>query len=171
MNIYPLFTSLRSFVAYKFSVVRRHARRDHFWTHLTGGEATLAVFPGKGQRVSPSRKLIGIKNIRVDQIIGTLNRTTDFDAYFRPLKKHILNRWVNAYILNEQDGWSPIIVHKVGEQYFVEDGHHRVSVAHSTGMEFIEAKVWEYDVQCKQTEVCQPVTCPERGSVNAYASG
>jgi len=130
------------------------------------------VFPGQNERISPSRKLVGIKDIRVAEIVGTLNRETDFDSRFRPLKKHNEERWINIYILNEQDGWSPIVVHKVGEQYFVEDGHHRVSVARATGMEFIEAKVWEYAVKPRQSEVCEPAACcMEKRPSKAYVTG
>ena len=171
MNIYPSFTSLRSFISYKFSIVRMSALRDSFWAKLTGLDSKLEVFPGKAQRISPSRKLIGMKEIRVDQIVGTFNRGHDFDHQFRPLKKHMSNRWVNAFITLERDGWAPILVHKVGEQYFVEDGHHRVSVARSIGMVFIEAKVWEYTAQSKHTETCQSANCPERSSSKTYATG
>jgi hypothetical protein len=40
-------------------------------------------------------------------------------------------------------GWLPIEVIKVGNDYFVVDGHHRTSVARSAGMAFIDAEVWE----------------------------
>lgn len=171
MNIYPLFTTRRNFLAYKFSTLRMRALSDVFQAMLTGSKSTLEVFPGNEQRLSPSRKLIGIKNIHVAEIVGTLDRETDFDRQFRPLKKHTLDRWVNAYILHEQDGWSPIVVHKIGEKYFVEDGHHRVSVARAIGMEFIEAKVWEYSSQAKAKEACPDCPCLERKSAKAYAAG
>ncbi len=35
----------------------------------------------------------------------------------------------------------PISVYRVGEQHFVRDGHHRVSVAHALGESLIEADV------------------------------
>src|SRR4030095_9771588 len=108
MNQYPSMTTLRSFLAYKFSVLRMKALRASLWAKLTRTESTLTIFPKHDQRLSPSRKLLGLTNIRVDQIVGTLNRETDFDQQFRPLNKHTLQRWVNAYLLHEQDGWSPL---------------------------------------------------------------
>jgi len=159
MNLQPSFTSLHSYVSYKFSDLRMRARLEQLWSRITGIKSTLPMFPGQNDRISPSRKLLGIKDIRVAEIVGTLNRETDFDSQFRPLKKHNEERWINIYILNEQDGWSPIVVHKVGEQYFVEDGHHRVSVARAIGMEFIEAKVWEYAIQPKPAEIYEPAIC------------
>jgi hypothetical protein len=107
----------------------------------------------------------------VAEIVGTLNRDSDFDTHFRPLKKHNIDRWVNAYILREQDGWSPIIVHKLGDEFFVEDGHHRVSVAYDIGMEYIEAKVWEYAIQTPTVVTCQPTCCMEKSSSRVYVTG
>jgi hypothetical protein len=35
------------------------------------------------------------------------------------------------------------MLYKIGEAYFVEDGNHRVSVAHYQGVEWIDAEVTE----------------------------
>jgi ParB-like chromosome segregation protein Spo0J len=37
----------------------------------------------------------------------------------------------------------PISVFRLGEQHFVDDGHHRVSVAQALGMKSIDAEVVE----------------------------
>ena len=172
MNMQPTFSSLHSFVSYKFSNLRLRARLGQIWSKLTGKDSSLLVFPGQNDRVSPSRKLLGIKNIRVAEIVGTLNRETDFDSHFRPLKNHNEARWINIYLLNEVDGWSPIAVHKVGDQYFVEDGHHRVSVARATGVEYIEANVWEHAIQPKPAEVChQTICCGGKHPSKAFVTG
>lgn len=117
---------------------------------------------------SRNKRNLGIQNIPTDSIIGTLGRNTDFDSNFRPLRVHLLDRWVNTYLRLDSDGWGPIVAHKVGNEYYVEDGHHRVSVAKFVGMMFIEAEVWDHStaqtpqqscagrrrVLKKQTEVC-----------------
>ena len=162
MNIYPSFTNARSSASYKFSALRMRALRDSFWAKLTGRNSKLTAFPEHAQRDRPNRKLVGVKDIRIDQIIGTLNRDCDFDNKFRPLGKHLLERWVNIFAYLDPDGWEPILVHKIGEQYYVEDGHHRVSVARSIEMFFIQAKVWEYTpAQSKRTADCAKLRCPE----------
>jgi hypothetical protein len=173
MNMIPSFTNLRGFVAYQFTVLRMRALRGRIWAKLSGMPSELIVFPGDNEHsyIIPHRKLVGIKNIRVTEIVGTLSRETDFDIQFRPLKKHVLTRWVNAYILHEQNGWSPIIVHKVRNEYFVEDGHHRVSVARAMGMEYIEAKVWDYSPRNQPAEKYHWVRCTEKSSVKAYMTG
>jgi hypothetical protein len=35
----------------------------------------------------------------------------------------------------------PVVLHKLGDEYFVEDGNHRVSVARFQGVEWIDAVV------------------------------
>ncbi|HLO17685.1 MAG TPA: ParB N-terminal domain-containing protein [Anaerolineales bacterium] len=169
MNIYPSFTNVRSFMSYRFSTLRMNALRDSLWAKLTGRNTKLAIFPEKDPQRSPNRRCIGIRDIELEQIIGTLGRQSDFDHKFRPLKSHLRERWVNIHLTQESVGWSPIVVHKVGDRYYVEDGHHRVSVARSLGMAFIQAKVWEYPVSVKQTKKCQLERCAERSSVRAYA--
>ena len=172
MNMVPSFTSLHSFVSYQFTILRMRALRDRIWAKFSGMPSELIIFPGDNERshIIPNRKLLGIKDIRVAEIVGTLNREPDFDALFRPLKKHTLARWVNAYILHEHDGWPPIIVHKVREEYFVEDGHHRVSVARALGVEFIEAKVWDYTHRNQEVKQYHWVTCTEKSSAKAYVT-
>lgn len=173
MNIVPTFTSLRSFASYLFSVLQMRARLDQFWAKLSGTNTEMSVFPGNDLhlRIAASLQLIGLQNIRVDQIAGTLHRTRDFDHHFRPLTKHSLERWVNTYILHEQDRWAPIVVHKIGQRYFVEDGHHRVSVARMIGMDFIDAKVWEHGTQSEHASACSRPKGAEKSSTKVYATG
>jgi hypothetical protein len=41
------------------------------------------------------------------------------------------------------DAMPPVLLYKVGEMYFVEDGHHRISVARALGWDVIDARVTE----------------------------
>ncbi|NWG07333.1 MAG: ParB N-terminal domain-containing protein [Chloroflexi bacterium] len=169
MNTHFPLSIRRNLLAYKFFRLRTRALNDAFRAMQTSSKITLEVFPGIGQRITPSLKLIGIQSIRVAEVVGTFKWETDFDHQFRPLQKRALNRWVNAYLRHEQNGWDPILAHKIDGKYFIEDGHHRVSVARFLGMEFIEATVWEYSSE--GAEVCQDWPCCERSSSKAYAVG
>ncbi len=40
----------------------------------------------------------------------------------------------------------PISLYRLGERHYVDDGHHRVSVAHALGMAAIDAEVTELGV-------------------------
>ena len=170
MNIYPQLTIIRSSLVDKFYALQTPARRDSMWARLIGKSTALALFPEQAPEKSPNRKFIGVKDVPLEQIVGTLNRPSDFDQKFRPLKSYLRDRWVNAYLALESSGWAPILVHKIGDRYYVEDGHHRVSIARSLGMGFIQARVWEYPVQRTKTEKYQPLHCPERNCVQVYAA-
>jgi hypothetical protein len=169
MNIYPTFTDIRSHLSHQFFNLRTDARRDALWAKLMGKNTTLALFPEEAPEKSPNRKFIGTQDIPVEQIVGTISRQGDFDHKFRPINKHLRDRWVNACIALEREGWSPILVHKVGDHYYVEDGHHRVSIARSLGLTFVPARVWEYPCLVKEPKPCQTEACPARSSAQVYA--
>ncbi len=87
---------------------------------------------------------IGMQQIPLDKIIGSVGRYNDFDKAFLPRQRHTRGRWINIDMANLQDViLPPIEVYKVGEVYFVKDGNHRVSVAREKGQAFIDANVIE----------------------------
>jgi len=86
----------------------------------------------------------GVQEIPIAQIRGSENRTRDFDASFHPLKEHLRERWIRLYSLIQLGHeMPPIAVYRVGEVYFVRDGHHRVSIAGRLRRETIRAYVVE----------------------------
>lgn len=86
----------------------------------------------------------GVKTIRVDQIAGSLNRYHEFDRAFLPKADQLSSRWQKVdRAFYEDIHLPPVVLYKVGEVYFVVDGHHRVSVAREQGQEFIEAEIRE----------------------------
>jgi len=170
MNAYLSFTDNYNIGLHKFSTLRMRALRSALLAKLTGKSTELAVFPDNIRYDLANRRLIGVKDIQVNQIVGTMNRDCDFDNKFRPLGQHLLDRWVNMFNFNS-DSWPPILVHKIGDQYYVEDGHHRVSVANSFGMLFVQAKVWEYPAQEKRINTCEKKCCPDRSFSKAYTTG
>ncbi len=129
----------------RFDDALRKARLWRRWHRLLGRPETLLPFgpilASLKQRTGFYR---GIKEIPLKQVVGSIDRATDFDREFRPLTDRNRNRWVNIRGLQSGRGWEPIVVHKIGNLYFIEDGHHRVSVARDSGLQAIEAKVIEY---------------------------
>jgi hypothetical protein len=80
----------------------------------------------------------------VDQIAGSLNRYQEFDRAFLPASDALATRWQNINRAFYQEiSLPPVVLYKVGQVYFVVDGHHRVSVAREQGQIFIEAEVRE----------------------------
>lgn len=165
MNTSLPLTSLRSYVANEFSALRTRALRDRLWARLIGTNTKLARFPEGTFQKGPNRKFLGTLDIPVKEIIGTLYRHSDFDRQFRPLNRNLRDRWVNIYLLQQSEGWPPILVHNVGGHYYVEDGHHRVSVARNLGVLFIQARVWEYPSPAKPATKCERAECPARSPV------
>lgn len=90
------------------------------------------------------RRLVRTQRIRVDQIVGTIRYTDEFDKNFRPLNEQSRDRWVQAFVGLNEDRWQPIVVHQVGESFYVAKGQYQVSVARCTGIKFIEAQVWDH---------------------------
>lgn len=94
----------------------------------------------------------GIRVVRIDQIVGSLNRYHQFDRAFLPKQAEIAERWQRVNLAFYQDiSLPPVLLYQVGEVYFVVDGHHRVSVAREQGQEFIEAEVRECSSKIKIT--------------------
>lgn len=86
----------------------------------------------------------GVKTIRVEQIAGSLNRYHEFDRAFLPKEDQLASRWQKVdRAFYEDIHLPPVVLYKVGDVYFVVDGHHRVSVAREQGQEYIEAEVRE----------------------------
>ena len=99
----------------------------------------------------------GVKTIRVDQIAGSLNRYHEFDRAFLPKEDQLANRWQQVNRAFYQDIYlPPVVLYKVGEVYFVVDGHHRVSVAREQGQEFIEAEIRECATRVNITPDIRP---------------
>jgi len=99
----------------------------------------------------------GMKTVKVKKIAGSLNRYHDFDRAFLPLQDQLASRWqsVNRAFYTDVN-LPPVVLYKVGEVYFVVDGHHRVSVAREQGQEFIEAEVRECYTRVNITSNIRP---------------
>ncbi len=85
---------------------------------------------------------LGTKLIPLDAIVGSVDKVRDFDRRFRPTSGRSRQRWERlARASRTGEEIPPIDVFQVGDYYFVQDGHHRVSVARSLGLDVIEARV------------------------------
>ncbi|WP_199433932.1 ParB N-terminal domain-containing protein [Qaidamihabitans albus] len=87
---------------------------------------------------------IGLHVIRLDSIVGSVDRGRDFDRRFRPTSGRVRERWERLALASRRgESIPPIEVYRVGELHFIIDGHHRVSVAHARGLSTIDALVTE----------------------------
>ncbi len=128
-----------------FQRARLKAFMNRVWGTLSGQRSTLLSYDEIKEKLHVGGPVYrGVKTIRVDQIAGSLNRYHEFDAVFLPASDKLADRWqsVNRAFYQEIS-LPPVVLYKVGEVYFVVDGHHRVSVAREQGQIFIEAEVRE----------------------------
>jgi hypothetical protein len=104
---------------------------------LKAFDATEAVLP----------RWLGVREIPVAQIVGSVGRWRDLRADFRPRRSPSADeeryRLVRAAV-QRYEPLPPILVHRVGKEYFVLDGHHRVAAARALGRVYIDAEVTEY---------------------------
>jgi hypothetical protein len=86
----------------------------------------------------------GHQTVALDAIVGTVDRARGFDRHFRPTTPQVRARWERiAAAMRRGESMPPVDLYKVGEAYFVKDGHHRVSVSRALGYDVIDAHVVE----------------------------
>ena len=89
----------------------------------------------------------GVQEIPLERVVGSAAppaKIGDFDPGFLPVNRRVRDRWTRIYReMVEGQELPPIDVYKVGDDYYVIDGHHRVSVARSLGRATISARVVE----------------------------
>jgi hypothetical protein len=91
---------------------------------------------------------LGQQLIPLDSIVGTVDRSQEFDRSFLPTSPRVRQRWERINLAQRKgEAMPPIDVYRIGELHFVKDGHHRVSVARAFGYDDIAAYVTEVITQ------------------------
>ena len=107
-------------------------------------ERLLSFEEAKGALTRWTQAYQGMRIVEVNKITGSVGRYRDFDGSFMPLKVSMANRWSRidrAY--HRGDELPAVSLYKIGEEYFVRDGNHRVSVARYHKVAAIDAEVVE----------------------------
>ncbi|HVM28152.1 MAG TPA: chromosome partitioning protein ParB [Mycobacteriales bacterium] len=85
---------------------------------------------------------LGLQQVDLDSIVGSVDRRTGFDRRFRPtseISRRRFERLANA--VRRGEDLPPVDLYRVGEVHFVRDGHHRVAVLRALGRELVSARV------------------------------
>jgi hypothetical protein len=134
-----------------FARERRRQRRDRVASWLLRrppDRRRLLSLDQTLQAAAPaSRRRRGVEAIALDSIVGTAERAKvrTFDRRFRPPSSS-RHRWERLWMVGRRGApLPPISVFRVGDEHFVDDGHHRVSVARALGMFAIDAEVTELE--------------------------
>ena len=89
-------------------------------------------------------KSLGLQVVTIESIVGSVDRTGDFDRYFRPTSTHSRARWERLAVAQRRgESVPPVQLYRVGSMHFVIDGHHRVSIACAMHQKTIDAYVTE----------------------------
>ncbi len=87
---------------------------------------------------------LGLQTIDLDSIVGTVDRSREFDRRFLPTSERVRSRWERLATAQRRGAEiPPIDVYRIGDLHFVRDGHHRVSVARARAFKDIDAYVTE----------------------------
>ena len=92
-----------------FESARQEARRERFLSWLTGREErTLLPFEEiRAELREEDARCVGLEEIFVERIVGSVGRYADFTREFLPLKDELRERWVNLEAGAWQTAWSP----------------------------------------------------------------
>ena len=105
------------------------------------------------QEQAYNSSVLGIRDVRLEQIEGSVEKYKDFDKNFVPKNEVIKERWTKIYVAcMKEESLPPVILYKIKDTYYVYDGNHRVSVAKFLNFPTIEAEVTEFLPSGEDTE-------------------
>ena len=154
-----------------FCLSRRKALRGRIGARLGRGDAVPNQLPCFDEvRKIPGavgRVYRGMMTVALGQIRGSVGRRSGFDLGFMPVRASVEERWKRIdRAFHRGEELPPVSLYKLGDSYFVMDGHHRVSVARYHGVEWIDAVVAEFltQVPVRRSGVDDAVSRGTRGS-------
>lgn len=158
----------------QYSSLRRRAALGQLLSRITGRSRSLRSLSEAmdGYRLCGQRHA-GVQTVTIDRIVGSEGRCNDFDRDFRPLQTHTQHRWLSVARARSRGITLPAVdLIRVGDEYYVRDGHHRISVAQTLGQAAIDATVTEYHVVPRPTrEVKTPSAAVMTGARAIAAAG
>ena len=131
--------------AFSRSQWRRRRARAANWLLRRRGSGRLATLEQNVGVAPTGRRRAGLRAVSLDSIVGTAEaaKARSFDASFRPPPSS-RRRWEGLWLATRRGcQLPPISVYRLGDSHYVDDGHHRVSVARALGMAAIDAEVTE----------------------------
>lgn len=115
------------------------ARSSRILVKIFGKSNALRTLTSQPVQTARTSRIVVVP---LDRIVGSEGRCADFDASFRPLKAHNRERWINIAVARREGVPLPAVeLVQIGDEYYVRDGHHRISVAHVIGQVEIDARI------------------------------
>src|ERR671911_3150411 len=140
------FMSVEAQAEVDFDRARRRAFYGRVVARVRRGCSRLLAFEEVAEGHSAhNRRRLGLRDVEVSKIVGSVGRPDAFDRGFMPASATLAERWKRVDRAFHRGLDLPAVrLYKMGDSYFVEDGNHRVSVARYQGVETIEADVIEF---------------------------
>ena len=140
------FMNVEAQVEADFDRARRRAFFGRIAARLRRKCSRLLTFDEVRQaHLAHNRHRLGLSDVEVSKIVGSVDRHEAFDRTFMPTKASLSERWKRVdRAFHRGVELPPVRLYKLGDAYFVEDGNHRVSVARYQGVEWIDAEVTEF---------------------------
>ena len=96
--------------------------------------------------LSPSATLAAgptrLEVVPLDAVVGTIDKTANFDLDFRPASNTVRHRWERIALAHRKgDALPPVVLRRQPDGYYVVDGRHRISVARALRHRDIDAWV------------------------------
>jgi hypothetical protein len=91
-----------------------------------------------------TRRHLGVQTIPLADVVGTEGRAATFTRGFVPRHESSRQRIRALAAAFPAADFPPIVAVKLGDVYFVVDGHHRVALSRQSGGEMIDADVTEF---------------------------
>src|SRR5215210_3055266 len=114
-------------------------RREHTSNRLLSFEDV------RREHAANNRLHRGTRVVEMDQIVGSVGRWRDFDRSFLPARASVGHKWKRIdRAFQRGEDLPPVELYEIGDAYFVEDDHHRVSVARYHDVPTLEAAVAEF---------------------------
>lgn len=89
---------------------------------------------------------LGIRTVPIERIVGSVGRAADLRADFMPRKRPQGDARFKRILKAMEDGavMPPVDLYRLGYDYYVLDGHHRIAAARKLGQVDIDAVVTEF---------------------------
>ncbi len=136
---------VREQVELDYARARRRALVGRFVAWIRRRCTALCAFEeARREQGAENRRYLGLRTVEVGRVVGSVGRWLDFDGGFMPTRASA-GRWkrVDLAFRTGRD-LPPVVLYKLGDDYYVVDGNHRVSVARFEGVEMIDAEVTEF---------------------------
>ncbi len=154
-----------------FAQARKRARQGQFWSRLTRrSQGLLALKQVRAACTIQDERDGGVRTVPISRIRGSEGRSRYFDRDFNPLHDQTRGRWLSIAVAQQQGKVLPLVsLIQVGDVCFVQDGHHRISVARARGQTAIEARViiWQvsgplpWDTPTQAPHQATPMSLPK----------